>query len=49
MIYIELSKYYILKTAYKKCRSKSFPSVEFGGWVLVGILTTGALLIWWYS
>lgn len=50
MIYIDLPRHYILKAnAHKKCRSKSFPGIEFLGWVLVGVLSTVALLYWWYN
>lgn len=50
MIYIDLPTHYIRKTkAHQKCRSKAFPSAEFLGWVVFGILSTLALLIWWYN
>lgn len=50
MIYIDLPTHYIRKAeAHKKCHSKSFPGVEFLGWVVFGVLSTLALLIWWYN
>lgn len=50
MIYIDLPTHYRLKTdAHKKCRSRPFPGAEFLGWAVVGVLTTIALLIWWYN
>lgn len=50
MIYIDLPTHYTLKTeAHKNCRSKTFPGVELLGWVVFGILSTLALLVWWFN
>lgn len=50
MIYIDLPPHYVLKTeAHKKCRSKTFPGIEFLGWVVFGVLSTLALLLWWFN
>lgn len=50
MIYINVPGHYRLKTdAHKKWRSTPFPGIEFLGWAVVGVLSTGALLLWWYN
>lgn len=50
MIYIDLPTHYRLKAdTHEQHRSKPFPGVEFLGWIVVGVLSTIALLIWWYN